>query len=153
LLFDLQNDPGQENPIVDENVERRMIELMVALMQANDAPPEQYERLNLPPDGMVEPHHLQLAAQHEIALQALHPPKIEVGNGRFNLNTPIKELLADEGAEAIFQRHFPEFDNNPFLKQAAGASPMQIANFVPGFFTAEKLNAMAVELERLDDVG
>ncbi len=153
LLFDLQNDPGQEHPIVDEDVEWRMIELMVALMRENDAPPEQYERLNLPPDGVVEPHHLQLAAQHEIAMQALNPPQIEVGNGRFNLNTPIKDLLADERAAAIFQRHFPEFSNDPFLKQAAGASPMQIANFAPGLFTADKLNMMAADLERLDDVG
>jgi arylsulfatase A-like enzyme len=153
LLFDLQNDPGQEHPIVDEKVERRMIKLMVALMQANDAPPEQYERLNLPLDGVVEPHHLQLAAQHGIAVQALHPAKIEVGRGRFNLNTPIKELLADEGAAAIFHRHFPEFSSEPMLKQAAGASPMQIASFAPGFFTADKLNVMAAELARLDDVG
>ncbi|MBK8900092.1 MAG: sulfatase [Anaerolineaceae bacterium] len=151
LLFDLQTDPGQEKPIVDEAVERRMIKQMVALMRANDAPPEQYERLNLPPDGVVAPHHLQLAAQHELALQALHPPKIEVGDGHFNLNTPIKDLLADVGAAAVFQHHFPEFSDDPFLKQAAGASPLQISNFAPGLFTANKLNAMAADLALLDE--
>lgn len=151
LLFDLESDPEQENPIVDEDVERRMIALMVALMRENDAPPEQYERLNLPPNGVVESHHLQLAAHHKHALEALNPPPIEPGNGRFNLNTPIKELLADDGAAAVFQRHFPDFGNNPFLKQAVGASPLQIANFAPGFFTNARLTEMAQDLAHLDE--
>jgi len=48
LLFDLQNDPQQQNPIRDEKVENRMIELLIQLMKENDAPQEQYERLGLP---------------------------------------------------------------------------------------------------------
>ncbi|MDX9979871.1 MAG: sulfatase [Lentisphaeria bacterium] len=48
LLFDLATDPEQEHPIDDPAVEARMIQLMVAGMQANDAPAEQYERLGLP---------------------------------------------------------------------------------------------------------
>jgi arylsulfatase A-like enzyme len=48
LLFDLENDPQQQNPITDEAIERRMIGLMMQLMQESDAPPEQYERLGLP---------------------------------------------------------------------------------------------------------
>ncbi|MHC4220806.1 MAG: sulfatase [Planctomycetota bacterium] len=45
LLFDLEKDPKQENPIEDEAIEQKMIELMVKLMQENDAPADQYERL------------------------------------------------------------------------------------------------------------
>jgi arylsulfatase A-like enzyme len=48
LLFDLQNDPKQQNPIKDEVVEERMIGLLVQLMKENNAPHEQYERLGLP---------------------------------------------------------------------------------------------------------
>lgn len=48
LLFDLATDPRQERPIRDVAVEQQMIAHMVRLMQANDAPPEQYERLGLP---------------------------------------------------------------------------------------------------------
>ncbi|MCA9917132.1 MAG: sulfatase [Anaerolineales bacterium] len=151
LLFDLENDPGQETPIVDEAVERRMIALLVALMQANDAPPDQYERLNLPADGIVRPEHLHLALHHEQALAAMYPPKIEVGNGRFNLNTPIKELLADAGATAVFQKHFPQINGNPFIQQAAGASPLQLSSFAPELFTANKLNAMSADLAQLDE--
>jgi len=47
LLFDLQEDPGQEHPIQDPIVEARMIKLLLRLMQASDAPAEQYERLGL----------------------------------------------------------------------------------------------------------
>lgn len=58
LLFDLENDPRQETPIVDEAVERRMIGLMLDLMGQNDAPAEQYERLGLPVDGDIQNEHL-----------------------------------------------------------------------------------------------
>ncbi|NLS79696.1 MAG: sulfatase [Chloroflexi bacterium] len=48
LLFDLEADPRQEHPLHDPEIEARMIRLMVKLMRANDAPPEQFERLGLP---------------------------------------------------------------------------------------------------------
>ncbi len=47
MLFDLESDPGQKTPIQDEAVEERLIARMTELMKANDAPPEQFERLGL----------------------------------------------------------------------------------------------------------
>ena len=47
LLFDLQEDPKQERPLNDPEIEERMIGLMVDLMAQSEAPPEQYERLGL----------------------------------------------------------------------------------------------------------
>ncbi len=47
LLFDLHKDPGQLQPIHDPEAEQMMIRHMLRLMQDNDAPPEQYVRLNL----------------------------------------------------------------------------------------------------------
>ncbi len=47
LLFDLHNDPQQAQPIQDAAVEARMIDHMARLMQENDAPVEQYERLGV----------------------------------------------------------------------------------------------------------
>lgn len=47
LLFDVENDPQQLHPLEDAAIEERMIRGMVAAMQANDAPPEQYVRLGL----------------------------------------------------------------------------------------------------------
>ncbi|MFW6146263.1 MAG: sulfatase [Planctomycetota bacterium] len=46
-LWDLHTDPHQEAPLDDAAVERRMIDHLVDLMRANDAPAEQYERLGL----------------------------------------------------------------------------------------------------------
>jgi len=48
LLFDVQADPKQLNPLQDEAIEAMMTEKMVSLMQANDSPVDQYERLGLP---------------------------------------------------------------------------------------------------------
>ncbi len=47
LLFDLETDPRQERPLRDDALERRMTDLLVRCMKANDAPQEQYERLGL----------------------------------------------------------------------------------------------------------
>jgi arylsulfatase A-like enzyme len=47
LLFDLEQDPKQENPIQDPDVEMRMIRLMAQLMSEHDAPAEQFERLGI----------------------------------------------------------------------------------------------------------
>ncbi|MDY7041351.1 MAG: sulfatase [Chloroflexota bacterium] len=49
LLFDLQTDPAQEYPFDDEAIEAKMIHHLVHLMQENDAPAEQFERLGLSP--------------------------------------------------------------------------------------------------------
>ena len=54
LLFDLATDPKQQHPIRDAAIERQMIAHMMRLMEANDAPPEQYERLGLPQPVFAE---------------------------------------------------------------------------------------------------
>ena len=48
LLFDVQADPGQTNPLDDPEIEARMIKLMLLEMARNECPDEQYERLGLP---------------------------------------------------------------------------------------------------------
>ena len=48
MLFDLASDSKQEHPIQNPEIEARMVRMMVRLMQENDAPPEQFERLGLP---------------------------------------------------------------------------------------------------------
>ena len=45
LLFDVQEDPQQLRPLQDTALERRLAEQMYALMQANEAPAEQYQRM------------------------------------------------------------------------------------------------------------
>lgn len=48
LLFDLKEDPAQQHAVLDKAVEQRMIQLLLTLMDANECPPEQYQRLGLP---------------------------------------------------------------------------------------------------------
>jgi hypothetical protein len=47
LLFDLETDPGQDQPIHDPDVENTMVSHMIRLMKENDTPLEQFERLGL----------------------------------------------------------------------------------------------------------
>ena len=51
LLFDIERDPRQQTPLRDPAVEQRMTRHLARLMRANDAPPEQFVRLGLPPDA------------------------------------------------------------------------------------------------------
>lgn len=46
-LYDIQNDPGQLSPINDPAIEAKMMWHMVRLMIENDAPQEQYIRMDL----------------------------------------------------------------------------------------------------------
>ncbi|NIA15887.1 MAG: sulfatase-like hydrolase/transferase [Nitrospiraceae bacterium] len=52
LLFDLEDDPQQQHPIKDPDIEQMMTDHLVRLMRENEAPPDQYERLGLPGDGV-----------------------------------------------------------------------------------------------------
>jgi arylsulfatase A-like enzyme len=45
VLYDLETDPGQNRPVIDSEIENRLIRLMIDLMKLNDAPVEAYLRL------------------------------------------------------------------------------------------------------------
>ena len=47
LLFDLANDPEQQRPIRDPQIEQRMIARLTRLMRENDAPKELFNYLGL----------------------------------------------------------------------------------------------------------
>ncbi len=47
LMFDVEEDPKQENPLADSQIETVMIGHLVRLMKENDSPLEQFERLGL----------------------------------------------------------------------------------------------------------
>jgi len=47
MLFDLASDPGQERPLDDPQIEEYMAGHLVRLMEENEAPAEQYQRLGL----------------------------------------------------------------------------------------------------------
>ena len=49
VLYDLHSDPGQERPVDEPEVEARLVSRMRDLMVANEAPPEEFARLDLQP--------------------------------------------------------------------------------------------------------
>lgn len=51
MLFDLESDPGQSKPLRNAEEESRMLSAMTGLMEANDAPAEQYTRLGVDRPG------------------------------------------------------------------------------------------------------
>jgi arylsulfatase A-like enzyme len=52
MLWDVQTDPHQKNPLTDPAVEKRMIKQMVKLMRECDSPMEQFARLGLTNETM-----------------------------------------------------------------------------------------------------
>lgn len=46
-LYDTETDPGQDRPLVNAAQEARLKRLMAGLMQANEAPPEAFDRIEL----------------------------------------------------------------------------------------------------------
>ncbi len=64
-LFDLQADPGQEHPLDNPAKEAELIQVMATLMQENDAPAEQYERVGIPKDGKISIEELLEQRKHD----------------------------------------------------------------------------------------
>ncbi|GAA2823427.1 sulfatase [Kribbella solani] len=93
LLFDLQTDPQQQSPLRDDELELRLCTLLVDQMRANDAPPEQYERLGLPADGPVLSEHLLIGQQWEQVQRALQP---SVRRSELAADSPLRTLTLSD---------------------------------------------------------
>jgi hypothetical protein len=46
-LYDLREDPGEQHPFRDDQIEARLLAAAVRVMKAHDAPPEMYDRFDL----------------------------------------------------------------------------------------------------------
>lgn len=129
LLFDLEADPGQEHPIVDDETELRMLRLLARLLHENDAPASQYERLGLPADREPGPEHLLVAAQRELATAAAEPlpPLDEFAAGDFGLGTPVPRLLQHPLARDVLRRHLPGLTQTETLGMLGETSLYRLA--------------------------
>ncbi|MFI6316764.1 sulfatase [Nonomuraea sp. NPDC050556] len=151
LLFDLETDPEQESPLVDDAAELRMAELLVGLMRECDSPRSQFERLGLPYEGPVTEEHLLVRAQREIAVAAGEPlPKPgDYPEGRFSLRTPVAALLSDPVAVEVLRRHVPGVVDSELL-QMLGATPLiDLAAMAGGMLPTPQLRLIAEELAEL----
>lgn len=129
LLFDLESDPEQLEPLVDDAVELRMAGLLVELMRRNEAPESQYERLGLPAEGPVGEHHLLVRAQRAQAQSAARPlPRTEdYPEGRFSLRSPVLHLLGDPAAAEVVKRHLPAITDSELLQFLGSTSLIDVA--------------------------
>ncbi|MBO1331338.1 sulfatase [Streptomyces sp. VRA16 Mangrove soil] len=151
LLFDLETDPEQNSPLVDDAVELRMAALMVELMRAEDAPPSQYERLGLPAEGSVTEKHLLVRSQREQAERAGLPlPRAEdYPEGRLSLRTPLKALLSDPVAVEVLRRHLPGVVDSELLQMLGPTPLIDVAAMAGAMFPVPGLRHVAEELAQL----
>lgn len=80
-----------------------MIGLLLDWMHWNDAPQEQYERLDLPAEGGATSEHL-LCARHQHQSGAAYE-----GPGADYLRRPLKEIMEIPEGNLLLQRHPPAF--------------------------------------------
>lgn len=87
--------------------------------------------------------------------RVLHPQRAaqQAGQGAadgFNLDSPLKDLLANVETCAILEKHLPGIIDNPQIEMARSFSLSQLAVFDTQVFNSETLNAIAADLEHVD---
>jgi arylsulfatase A-like enzyme len=128
LLFDLETDPGQEHPLADDEVELRMIRLLLDLMRANEAPASQFQRLGLPVTGAPEATHLHVRRHAGRAADVAEPlPPTSTLRAGDLLELPLIELLQIPSARAAVERHAPDLVGTELVAVPAQLSVLDLA--------------------------
>lgn len=163
LLFDLHDDPHQRHPIADPAIERRMITLLHELMHANDAPPEQYERLGIPADESALAEEIDTCLRagegirraEELAAGASRSERVAdiiaalqpAADARYRqLLLPIRRLLADPGAGDVLRRHLPALADAEILTIDANASLVDFVAGLDGAISIDQLRDIIDDL-------
>ncbi|MBK0330885.1 sulfatase [Brachybacterium sp. MASK1Z-5] len=128
LLFDLEADPDQHSPILDDEVELRMAGQLVEAMRAADAPRSQYERLGLPLEGEVTTEHLLARAHAERAAEmAIAMPSREELPGADLLGLPLLELASRSHVREALAREVPGVVHTEAVNVPAGMTLYDMA--------------------------
>jgi arylsulfatase A-like enzyme len=148
LLFDLAEDPGQQHPLVDDELELAMARALVEALRASEAPPSQYERLGLPVDGDVTERHLLCRAQRsevERSRRAV-PAESDFPDARLSVRTPVADLLAHPGAAEVLARHCGPVLVGSFGAVCGDISLYRAASLMLGVLPWDRLRVVADEL-------
>ncbi|WP_106400488.1 sulfatase [Actinocorallia populi] len=130
LLFDLVTDPAQEHPVVDDELELRMLGLLRELMREADAPSSQYERLGIPEDGEPTEAHLLVREQRDHAARTAEPlPRLGEMEAQDLLSLPLAELLQVTGARDCVARHAPGLVQTELLSVPLPLSLIDLARY------------------------
>ncbi|WGD37320.1 sulfatase [Lysinibacter sp. HNR] len=129
LLFDLEEDPQQENPLRDAQLERRMATLLVEAMRFSDAPVEQFQRLGLPAEGEVGDEHLLIEKQWEQVERSREPVLRfeDFSEGSPVVTRTLGELLDNEQTKNSVLKAIPFLDNAFLMRMAAAMTLVEIA--------------------------
>ncbi|WP_306317049.1 MULTISPECIES: sulfatase [unclassified Streptomyces] len=145
LLFDVEADPEQRNPLHDDALELRMASLLCRLMRENDAPRSQFERLGLPYDTEPTAAHLLVRAQAERAAATAEPlPELHLLPAATLLARPLTDLLSEPVLRAVVERHAPELTRTEGLVVPRSASLFDLAG--SGGIPSATLRALADDL-------
>ncbi|WP_114855414.1 sulfatase [Brachybacterium sp. YJGR34] len=145
LLFDLEDDPQQLSPLVDDELELRLAQLLAERLRASDAPASQFERLGLPASGPVGPEHL-LAREHAGRAREMAEPMPatdELDRPRL-LTTPIHELSSTPAVRRVLERIAPTLFHTEMVAVPATVSLWQLA--LTGALSVPQLRAIDAAL-------
>lgn len=145
LLFDLAADPGQNRPVIDDDLEKAMIGLLLGALCEADAPHSQYERLGLPRTGAVGEQHLLVRRQRDLAERMWRPvPDLRALPHAGLLRAPVDGLLADPAAAAVLDAVLPWLTRTEHVALSPGTSLLQLA--AAGDIAAADLERVASRL-------
>ncbi len=133
LLFDLEADPHQENPLRDNELERRMATLLVEHMRDNDAPSEQFVRLGLPETGIVGDEHL-IIEQHWSQVVSSRKPaarKQDFPADAIVATVPLGTLLSDLQQRETLVSAMPALATKAALAMFATRTIVEAAAMTP----------------------
>ena len=130
LLFDLENDPGQQHPLDDPEAELRILRLLAELLHACEAPRSQFERLGIPYDGEITERHLLVGEQAEraAALAEPMPAPEELPDGGL-LDRPVLELLRDPAVRTVVEDHLPALTHTELIAFPPQSSLVDLARW------------------------
>jgi hypothetical protein len=67
----------------------------------------------------------------------------------FNRNSTVRQVLADDAARAVLEKHVPGASTHPDLPMAMDMSLVAVAGYPESGITPERLEALVAELEKL----
>lgn len=145
-IYDVIEDPEQQHPIVDDELELTMVRLLLTAMRRADAPASQYERLGLPAIGEPDGRHLLVRQQwhaYERSLEPI-PDASEFASDGPGVGTLISELSIHPELLAVLRKHLgPAVDF--FGPNMPTATVLDLAAFTPSL-RREGLEAIHAEL-------
>lgn len=80
------------------------------------------------------------------ALADDHAVKAEAKMAKFTIDTPIEQLVANDEARAVLEKHLPGIDQHPAYGQFKTMSLKALQPFSQGAITPEALEKIAVDL-------